>query len=313
MQQRKLNTNAEDTIFIFQRCIAINGIHNVATRADLLDRSILIELMRIKDSNRRELSEVMRNFEADRAEILGGIFDTLTRAMAIYPTVQMQSFPRMADFSRWAYAIGEALGGLGQQFLDEFSGNHQKQNEEAIANDTTATLIVEFMRDKDSWYGRYSDLYKKFKFMAEDYGLSINNKSFPANAIVLSKKITAIKSNLENVGIECLRDETKSRDGQYLSLTRAKSSSPSTPSAQPANSAGLSGAVDCEDKPAIETSAQPSTHPNASNLAVCGDGEDGVDKFAFMGEWFTPADNITDADLPEEFLTPSNGEGACRE
>ena len=73
IQQRKLNTNAEDVIFTFQRCIAINGIQNVAKRADLLDRSILIELLRIKDEKRKELTEIMANFEADRAEILGGM------------------------------------------------------------------------------------------------------------------------------------------------------------------------------------------------------------------------------------------------
>ena len=38
IQQRKLFTNAEDYIFTFQRCIAVNGINNVANRPDLLDR-----------------------------------------------------------------------------------------------------------------------------------------------------------------------------------------------------------------------------------------------------------------------------------
>ena len=95
------NTNSEDVIFTFQRCIAINGIQNVAKRADLLDRSILVELLRIKDEKRKELSEIMATFDADRAEILGGIFDTLSKAMAIYPTVKLCNLPRMADFARW--------------------------------------------------------------------------------------------------------------------------------------------------------------------------------------------------------------------
>jgi len=69
--QHKLNTNSEDVIFTFQRCIAINGIQNVAKRADLLDRSVLVELLRIKGEKRKELSEITANLEADRAEILG--------------------------------------------------------------------------------------------------------------------------------------------------------------------------------------------------------------------------------------------------
>ena len=60
IQQRKLNTNSEDVIFTFQRCVIINGINNVATRADLLDLSILTELVRIPDSERKELSEFLK-------------------------------------------------------------------------------------------------------------------------------------------------------------------------------------------------------------------------------------------------------------
>jgi hypothetical protein len=37
IQQRKLNTNAEDTLFIFRKCIAFNGIHNVATYVPVAD------------------------------------------------------------------------------------------------------------------------------------------------------------------------------------------------------------------------------------------------------------------------------------
>jgi 5S rRNA maturation endonuclease (ribonuclease M5) len=124
IQQRKLHTNTEDTIFTFQRCLAINGINNVATRSDLLDRAILIELVRIPDASRRELAEIQTNFEADKPSILGGIFDTLAKAITIQPTVKLQNLPRMADFAKWGYAIAEALEqGLGQVFLDEYESN----------------------------------------------------------------------------------------------------------------------------------------------------------------------------------------------
>ena len=63
IQQRKLCTNAEDYIFTFQRCISVNGIDNVAKRPDLLDRSLLIELRRIPESERKELGEIQENFK----------------------------------------------------------------------------------------------------------------------------------------------------------------------------------------------------------------------------------------------------------
>ena len=37
--------------------------------------------------------------------------------MKIFDSVELERLPRMADFAKWGYAIGEALGGHGNQFL----------------------------------------------------------------------------------------------------------------------------------------------------------------------------------------------------
>ena len=161
IQQRKLFTDSDDYIFTFQKCLALNGINNVANRPDLLDRAILIELCRIKESNRRELTDLMADFEKDLPCILGGIFDTLSKAMRIYPTVKLDKLPRMADFARWGYAVGEALGGLGSEFLEQYHANQGKRNIEILNADIVATLAVAFMKDKPEWSGLISELYKK--------------------------------------------------------------------------------------------------------------------------------------------------------
>ena len=310
IQQRKLNTNSEDVIFTFQRCIAINGIQNVAKRADLLDRSILIELLRIKDEKRKELTEIFANFEADRADILGGIFDTLSKAMAIYPTVKLCNLPRMADFARWGYAIGEALGeGLGQVFLNEYAANRQIQNEEAIANDPVATLIVEFMRDKEYWSGKCSELYNKLLGIAFDHGISTSDKYYPKNAIVLAKKFNDIKSNLESIGLYINKVLPRKEDGQHYSIKRVKSSASSTALQKPCNNEGL-GAVDMIAK-AVESNADTGTStvntatPTANKAPVYAetvDTVDDVDKSEPYEEWFTEVSKVTDDELPPEFL-----------
>lgn len=129
VQQRRLCTNAEDYIFMFMRCLAINGISNVANRSDLLDRLLLFELERVSEGEHKKLVEVYRDFEADRPIIFGGIFDTLSAAMARFPTVKLDKLPRMADFCRWGYAAAEVLGGLGEQFLREYTANYERQND----------------------------------------------------------------------------------------------------------------------------------------------------------------------------------------
>ncbi|MCL2578335.1 MAG: hypothetical protein FWE27_09895 [Defluviitaleaceae bacterium] len=303
IQQRKLHTNAEDTIFTFRRCIAINGIHNVATRSDLLDRSILIELMRIKDNNRKELSRIMANFEADRADILGGIFDTVARAIAIYPTVKLENFPRMADFARWGYSIGEALGaGLGEIFLAEYERNRLIQNEEAIANDPVALLINEFMRNRDEWHGKYSEFYKQLVFISEDYGINPKAKPFPSNSSALSRKITNVKSNLEAVGINIIRDKRTS-DGQTLSIKRSKIPTFPTLPTQTADNAACGNVGNSVGNASLHLPTQMSTPDKPLNLADYVGNVDNVGKNAPSSEdWNNLCEIVPDAKVPEEFL-----------
>jgi hypothetical protein len=229
IQQRKLFTNGDDVVFTFQRVLCLNGINNAATRPDLLDRSILIELRRIPEEKRQELSQLQAAFERDKPDILGGIFDTLAEAMRIYPTVKLDKLPRMADFARWGYAIGEALSkGGGERFLQEYTANRATQNTEAINSDPVATLIVAFMDKCESWSGTPTELYKALETIAPDHGISTKSKAFPQDPPRLSKRITAILSNLELAGILCERGKSGHRG---ISLTKANLPSiPSIPS-----------------------------------------------------------------------------------
>lgn len=201
IQLRKLFTDSEDCIYSFLRCITLNGINNVANRPDLLDRSILMELKRIPEEERRELKELQRDFKESLPGILGGILDTLSKAMAIYPTVKLDKLPRMADFARWGYAIGEALGGKGQEFLSEYTANIESQNVEVLNSDVVATLMVAFMQDRAEWYGRVSDLFIELSAIAPAYGISPLSRDFPSQPNVLSKRLNSIRSNLEVAGI----------------------------------------------------------------------------------------------------------------
>lgn len=233
VQQRKLYTNDEDCIFTFKRCIAINGISNVANRSDLLDRSILFELQRVGENQRRELQDIYNSFEADRPLLLGAIFDILVKAMKIYPTVKLDKLTRMADFCRWGYAIAEVVFGNGEIFLQEYKSNQATQNLEAINSDSVAYLIMEFMRGKTTWTKRVSAFFNDIKAEAEKHGMNPNSKSMPQAPNSLSRRIKAVKSNLEAVGITFEISEKRS-DGNYITLHNKNKSS--LPSYNPKNS-----------------------------------------------------------------------------
>ena len=200
ISKRTLYTDDDETILEFKHCVGLNGINVVATRPDLLDRSVIIELDRIPAKKRQEEALVWKSFEADLPSIMGGYFSALSKAMAIYPTVKIASLPRMADYCRWGYALAEALGYGGQAFIDAYTRNISRTNENAINEDPVAAAVVAFMRYRSEWQGYVAKLLIELERVAEDEKISVFVR-FPKAAHVLTSRLKEVKSNLEEVGI----------------------------------------------------------------------------------------------------------------
>jgi hypothetical protein len=108
--KRKLYSDDDDIVYEFRRCLGFNGINLGLTEPDILDRSIMIELERIKKENTKQDSEIVDAFLEMRPKLLAYIFDILVEALAIKPTIQLNDLPRMADFAMWVEAIARAMG-----------------------------------------------------------------------------------------------------------------------------------------------------------------------------------------------------------
>ncbi|SDQ06788.1 hypothetical protein [Virgibacillus salinus] len=199
--KRTLYTDDDETLLELRRCPALNGINVVITRSDLMDRSILLELERIPEEERKEEKEIWIAFEENKAAIIGGVLQTLSKAMAIYPTVTLNKLSRMADFSRWGYAIAEAMGYGGERFLEAYRNNQNKSNEEAISSHPVAATIVAMMREANSWTGTVAQLLTRLDYEAGRERIDTNVKSWPKAAHILSRRLKEVKSNLQEVGI----------------------------------------------------------------------------------------------------------------
>lgn len=221
--KRALYSDDEEVLLTFKRCIVLNGINIVATRADLLDRSIILELNRIKEETRKEESIIWQDFNRDLPAIIGAILSTLSKAMEIFPSVQLTHLPRMADFTRWGYAITEALGQKGEVFLKAYQANQNKSNEETLASHPVASAIIALMEKKDSWDGSVSTLLDALESTAAKEKINTNSKSWPKAAHILSRRLKEVKSNLESVGITyAIRHAGNTKNIKITKLNRKK-------------------------------------------------------------------------------------------
>ena len=199
--KRQLYTDDEDQIYSFRRCVGLNGINIGATRADLLDRSMLIGLERIDSANRREEADLDAAFEEARPHILGGILDTLSQAMKLRPTIALSHYPRMADFARWGCAIAQPLGYSAQDFLQAYNQNYQLQNNEVLDGHPVAATIRAFMEGQSEWHGEPTELYSELEAMAESLKINTRTRSWPKSPSVLTRRINEVKTNLKEAGL----------------------------------------------------------------------------------------------------------------
>ena len=199
--KRTLFTDDDETLLDLRRSVGLTGINVVVTRADLIDRSIIIELDRIPEDERKEERDVWEAFEKDKASIVGGALQTVANAMAIYPKVKLDKLPRMADFTRWGYAIAEVLGYGGERFLQAYRKNRNQSNEEAISSHPVAATVVALMKTMPTWTGSVASLLNELERVAFQEKINTHVKSFPKAAHILSRRLKEVKSNLEDVGI----------------------------------------------------------------------------------------------------------------
>lgn len=237
--KRELYSDDEDVIYSFKRCIGINGINLVAAKPDLLERSILLELERINETDRKQEKVILEEFDLMRAGIIGAIFGAVSGAMEFYPTIQLSVLPRMADFATWGCAIAEAIGYSKEEFLLAYDQNIKQQNDEVLMESFEASAVIELMTDQAEWKGTSSDLLSELKRVAsESLGIDTDKeKSFPKAASVLSRRLNQLRPNLETVGIKIQRvEENKKRiiyiqkvDGNAVSVVDASENTEVSP------------------------------------------------------------------------------------
>ena len=201
--KRELYTDDDDVIYSLKKCIAINGINLVASRPDLLERSILLELEMINKKNRKLEKVILADFQNEKAGLLGAIFTAVSRAMKICPSIKLTELPRMADFTVWGCAIAEAIGYSKEKFLEAYDHNINQQNSEVIIESPVASSLLEFMKDKSDWQMTATELFEELKITAANLKINIDkDKRFPKTPGALSKKINQLKPNLAAVGLD---------------------------------------------------------------------------------------------------------------
>ena len=108
-----------------RRPIILNGITEVVTRGDLLDRAIVIYLPSIDEIRRRPEAELWAEYETAKPGIIGALLNAVVHAFANWEMVELERLSRMADFAVWACAAAPVLGFDPEEFLQRYGSNRK--------------------------------------------------------------------------------------------------------------------------------------------------------------------------------------------
>lgn len=145
--------------------VIINGVKNPLTQSDAIDRCIIIHLSRISDSEDGVISELKleQNFENDLPQIVGGVFDLLSKVLDRLTDFEpQQKLSRMADFHTLGLACEEVLNWKKGTFNRIYKSNKALGQLDALEDSPIAEAIV-IMKDRNllPFDGTYSELNSK--------------------------------------------------------------------------------------------------------------------------------------------------------
>jgi hypothetical protein len=209
--KRRLYTDDEDVIIELRRAVILNGINVPTDRGDVLDRSLVVELERIPDSERKTEEELWERFEAEHPKLLGALFDTLAKAIALKPSLKLSRRPRLADWGEYAAAVYEVMGWGAETFLKDWDEVVKVQNQATLDGSPVAQAIIKFMEDKDEYIATSSEMHSKLKVVATQLGVDVDrDKAWPKSARWLWRRIKEVLPLLVAAGIEASRGRDES-------------------------------------------------------------------------------------------------------
>jgi Domain of unknown function (DUF3854) len=198
--ERALYSNDELTVWSFKRPQILTGIDEIATRGDLLDRSLMIELSPIAGGHYRAETDYWEDFTTCHPALLGALLDTVCAALKIQQNTPKPVGTRMVDFAHIATAADLHLGYAAGAFMARLLENKDRGHEVAIESSPVAIAISRLVRESPGqfWSGSLESLAAALIIRVDE---DTRRKKWPSTNRLLGREIARVSPNLRGLGI----------------------------------------------------------------------------------------------------------------
>src|SRR5215217_5513808 len=218
--KRVLYSNRDREIFKAAQPQILNGISDVVSKGDIIDRGLLVTLPVIEEY--REKNAVWVDFEAVRPLVMGALYDAATAGLKSIADGEKidAKLPRMADFAKWSMRVERALGFEEGAFLAAFSGSREEGVDTVLEAEPISYRVYEYARHFDAaepWQGTSNELLKILNERETDERVK-RDPAWPKAANKLSGLLGRIAPALEQKGVVWERAGGSNKRGKIYNL-----------------------------------------------------------------------------------------------
>ncbi len=199
-----------------QRPIMLSGTDDFVARGDLADRCVFLDLPPITPRRRRCEVEFWEAFHREYPRILGALLDAVVGGLQELPSVRPAELPRMADFAKFAEAVGRKLGWGAGTALADYNANRSDASLDRLEGSPLAAFLLDLSPDCFvNWSGPASDLHEELIALARE---KANSDGWPKTPQRLSVELHRIAPQLAIHGL--FVHSSRRHRGRVISISR---------------------------------------------------------------------------------------------
>lgn len=155
---RRLYTSDEEVVLKACRPVLLNGIPDLMSRGDLVDRCIRIVLEPLPKEDRKPEADLAEGLDKVLGEAFGGLLTALSGGLARwYRTKDPQGY-RMADFVKFVNAAELDLSWQPGSFLEAYEASLHDMTLVTLEGDTFGLRVRSLLAPGESWEGTFMAL-----------------------------------------------------------------------------------------------------------------------------------------------------------
>lgn len=209
--KRQLFKDSEESTLSAKRPVIMNGIGTLATRQDLVDRLINLELNPLKPEARKTDSELDAVLAEKEASIFTGLLDLFAQALALLPSIQIEQKARMADFCLLGAAVYAARGveNPASAFMQDYDQMRKDAIYRTLDSSPVASAVMAYL-DKHPLGAEFTTAKNALDVLAQHH---TDGEAWPRSAKGFTEAIKRLSPAFRQIGIKVEVGKQRNKNG----------------------------------------------------------------------------------------------------